>query len=90
MAKFYLRDIFYFDSVKSIFLIGDIIDGTISIGMKIQVRGGSMRINSIESVDGELENKPVSKIALKISSDRSVYSKLRNEEIIGTVLDISH
>jgi len=88
MARFKVENIIYLDSVKSIFIIGIITEGQITLGMMIKSIGMSVKINGIESADGELNNKPVSKIALKLSEDSDVFEKLQNEIILGSEIII--
>ena len=88
MARFKVENIIYLDSVKSIFIIGRIIEGYITLGMIIKSMGMSVKIKGIESADGELNYKPVSKIALKLSEDREVFEKLQKEIILGSEIII--
>ena len=88
MTKFKVENLIYLNSVNSIFIIGIIIEGRITLRMKIKSMGLSYKIKGIESADGELNNKPVSKIAIKLIEDREVFERLQKEIIIGSELII--
>ena len=69
--------------------MGSILDGKISIGMKVIIDGLFVVITGIESVDGTLDNQSVSWIALKIYSDRTLYERINEKITVGQILGIT-
>jgi hypothetical protein len=89
MPRLKIENFIFLDSVERAFLIGEIVEGRISTGMNVDIKGFSANIQSIESVDGELDGETVSKIALKIVVNRTVYETLRKKIQIGEEVDIT-
>jgi hypothetical protein len=70
MATFRITDVLFLKSFDSLLLIGEIIDGTIRSGMTFNLKDYAFTVNGIESVDGQLNNQPISKIALKVAPNK--------------------
>jgi hypothetical protein len=88
MATFKVENLFYLDSRQSTFIIGQIIEGSISIGMSFQIEGEAVIIDGIEDLYGEKDNKVFSQIALQIHSDRSFCEAMIEKSIVGHELNL--
>jgi hypothetical protein len=83
MATFKIENLFYLNSRQSTFIIGEIVEGSISVGMTFEIEGETVRVDGIENLYGEKDNKGFSKIALQIHSDRSFCETMIEKSILG-------
>ena len=89
MLKFKVFYTFYISSLNQLIIVGDIIKGTVSKGMKVNLNYGLFDITSIEQVDGRLDGKWVSRIGLKLKIEEGNLRKKIVESIQeGTEIEI--
>jgi hypothetical protein len=80
MAKFLIKNVFFFKAKDILFIIGDITEGTIKIGMRFNLRDIEFIINHLEFVDGKENDVPYSHIALGITpNDKSFFDSILSE-----------
>ena len=80
MAGFMVKNVFFFKSRNTLFLVGDITEGVVKIGMKFNLRDKEFLINHIEFVDGKENDVPYSHIALGITpNDKSFFDYILSD-----------
>ena len=80
MPKFEIQRTFFFQARDILYIIGDITEGRIKIGMKFKFRDKEFIINHIDFVDGKENDVPYSKVALGITpNDRSYFDRVLSE-----------
>ena len=80
MAKFAFNRLFFFKTRDILFIIGDITEGAIKIGMRFNLRGKEFFINHLEFVDGKENDVTYSHIALGITpNDKSFFDSILSE-----------
>lgn len=62
MAKFMIKNVFFLKARDILFIIGDITEGTIKIGVRLNLRDKEFFINHLEFVDGKENDVPYSHI----------------------------
>ena len=92
MAKFKISDIFFLKSKNSLFIIGEIVDGRIKIGMSFNLEEKQFLITGIEFWDRILNKKMVSKVALSVIPDEKSFFEniLQKEKSKSIEIEISH
>ena len=90
MAVFKVFDTIYIASIDQFIVVGDIISGSVSKGMKFNIGNDSVIIQSIEEIDGKLGGRWVSRLGLKIKGDhRDFGTNLKETLIEGVEIEIN-
>jgi hypothetical protein len=89
MTTFRIQEIVQLKSSSRTVLIGDIIEGEISIGMKLSLDGKEITISAIEHVDGSINGKWLSRIGLALKTDDPMFFKnINSKDFIGNTVAI--
>ncbi len=87
MARFKIIDIFEIKSLKNIIIVGELKEGTVSIGMTIKFKPDChVKIKAVENINGKYNDNYTSQIALRLSSNETTVAELI--EAIGMTIDI--
>lgn len=80
MAKFIIKQTLFIKAKQLLYIIGEVTDGHIKIGMKFTVRDKEFFITNLDFVDGKENDIPYSYLALGITpNDKSFFDSLLSE-----------